>query len=71
MVGVFSACMSIQVVPPSIDTCHSTVGAGVPLAAAVKVTDSCSLTDWFARLGRHHRSHGGVSTVRVAAFGCR
>src|ERR1700736_6488152 len=26
-----------KVVPPSVDTCHCTVGAGVPPAAAVKV----------------------------------
>ena len=38
--------MSIQVLQPSIDTCHSTVGVGVPLAAAENVTLSPSFTVW-------------------------
>ena len=29
--------MSLKVVPPSVETCHRTVGDGVPEAAAVKV----------------------------------
>ena len=37
---------SIQVMPPSTETCHCTLGVGVPLAAAVKVTGSPWATDW-------------------------
>src|SRR2546428_669835 len=29
--------MSLNVMPPSVESCHCTVGAGEPLAAAVKV----------------------------------
>jgi len=38
----------LNVVPPSVLTCHCTVGAGVPLAAAVKLTLPPAVTVWFA-----------------------
>ena len=36
--------MSLKVLPPSVLTCHCTVGVGLPLAAAVKVAVSPALT---------------------------
>ena len=38
--------MSVKVTPPSVLTCHCTVGVGVPLAAAVKVTALPAVTVW-------------------------
>lgn len=35
----------LNVVPPSVLTCHCTVGVGVPLAAAAKLTLVPALTD--------------------------
>ena len=39
--------MSLKVVPPSVLTCHCTVGVGLPLAAAVKVAVCPAVTVWF------------------------
>jgi len=36
-----------EIVPPSILTCHCTVGVGMPLAAAVKVAEPPAMTVWF------------------------
>ena len=56
--------MGLKVTPPSVETSHCTVGAGLPVAAAVKVavcpvrtvaSVGCWVTD------------GRVSTVRAAA----
>jgi len=38
--------MLVQVVPPSLLTCHCTVGVGVPLAAAVKEAGPPAVTVW-------------------------
>ena len=38
----------VQVVPPSVDTCHWTVGEGVPDAPAVKVAVLPRITVWVA-----------------------
>jgi hypothetical protein len=38
----------LNVVPPFVLTCHCTVGAGYPLAAAVKVALLPAVTDWLA-----------------------
>jgi hypothetical protein len=40
--------VSIQVLPSLTDTCHSTVGAGVPLAAALKVAVWPAYTLWLS-----------------------
>ena len=56
--------MLVKVVPPSVETCHCTVGAGVPVAAAVKLADWPSTT---ATLAGEVVTVGGESTVRVAA----
>ena len=37
--------MSEKLLPPSVDTCHWTVGVGVPEAAAVKLNGWPALTD--------------------------
>ncbi len=37
--------MSLQVDPPSVEFCHCTVGDGLPLAAALKVTVPPAPTD--------------------------
>ena len=57
--------MLLNVEPPSVDTCHCTVGAGVPLAAAVKLTLAPAQTVWFTGFVV---TVGGVFTVSVAAF---
>src|SRR5678815_1588627 len=36
--GLVAPAMSLKVSPPSVLSCHWTVGAGLPLALAVKVT---------------------------------
>ena len=45
-----------NVIPPSVETCHCTVGAGYPLAAAVNVALWPANTDtgwgWRGHLGR-------------------
>ena len=38
--------MSAHVEPPFVLTCHRTVGAGSPLAAAVKIAVAPTFTDW-------------------------
>ena len=45
-------------------TCHWTVGVGVPLAAAVKLTEAPALTAWLLGLVV---TTGAVSTVKLAA----
>ena len=40
--------MALNVVPPLVLTSHCTVGVGLPLAAAVKVTVLPVLTVWLA-----------------------
>ena len=57
--------MSLKVLPPSVLTCHCTVGVGLPLAAAVKVAVRPALTVWFVGLVV---TVGAKSTVRVAAL---
>ena len=56
--------ISEKVTPPSVETCHWTVGAGLPVAAAVKDTGRPRLTrasaGWVVTTGT-------VSTDRVAA----
>src|SRR5437899_5799623 len=56
----------LNVPPPSVLTCHCTVGVGEPVAAAVKVAVWPALTVWFAGCVV---IVGGVGefTVRVAA----
>ena len=34
----------LQVLPPSVDTCHCTVGVGLPVAAAVNVAAAGAVT---------------------------
>jgi hypothetical protein len=53
----------VNVVPPSVDTCHCTVGVGVPEAAAVNVAAFGAVTVWFVGLVV---TVGGVTTVSVA-----
>src|ERR1700674_2774505 len=57
--------MSLTVAPPSVECCHCTVGAGEPLAAAVKETSVFLHT---ACVAGFVVTTGGVLTVRVAAF---
>ena len=40
--------MLLKVEPPSMLTCHCTVGVGLPLAAAVKVAVWPAVTVWLA-----------------------
>ena len=47
IVGEVNAGTSIHVFPPSTEISHCTVGVGVPLAAAAKVTVPPAATDWF------------------------
>ena len=54
----------VNVVPPSVETSHCTVGVGEPVAAAVKVAVAPEATDTFEGLAV---TTGGVVTVRVAA----
>ena len=51
--------MSAKVTPPSVLTCHCTVGVGVPLAAAVKVTGVPAVMVWLVGSGGDDGSHGG------------
>ena len=62
-VGEVAPGTSVKVVPPSVDTCHCTVGAGLPVAAAVKVTDWPWSTSWPEGFAA---TVGAVSTVSVA-----
>src|SRR5438034_17779 len=57
--------MSLNVMPPSVESCHCTVGAGEPLAAAVKVTGVPAHTFWSVGFVV---TSGRVSTVSVAAL---
>ena len=50
--------------PPLVLTCHCTVGAGVPVAAAVKVTGWPAVTVWLIGLVV---TTGAALTVSVAA----
>ena len=45
-VGEVAPVISVKVMPPSVLTCHCTVGVGVPLAAAVKVTGLPAVIVW-------------------------
>ena len=54
--------MFVNVAPPLVDTCHWTVGAGLPEAAAVKVAVAPALT---VTLVGCVVTAGGKSTVRV------
>ena len=40
--------MFVNVVPPLVLTCHCTVGVGLPLAAAVNVTDCPATIVWLS-----------------------
>src|ERR1051326_6489017 len=57
--------MSLKLVAPLAFTCHCTVGAGVPVAAAVKVTVWPALSVWSAGLVV---TLGGELTVSWAAL---
>src|SRR6185437_141037 len=59
--------MSVKVPPPSVLTCHCTVGAGVPLADAVKVAVPPTGTDWFDGWPVMVGATVAALTVRVAA----
>ena len=52
-----------NVVPPSVLSCHCTVGVGLPLAPAVKVTLDAA-TIWLVGLAV---TTGAVLTVSIAA----
>jgi hypothetical protein len=67
MLGDVNPGASIQVMPPFADTCHCTVGVGVPLAAAVKVTVLPELTDWLIGWVVMTGAMAGI-TVMVAAL---
>src|SRR5258708_37278868 len=56
--------MLLNVAPPSVLTCHCTVGTGFPLAAATKVTFEPALIDW---LTGFVVTDGAKFTVIVAA----
>ncbi len=57
--------MSVNVAPPLMLTCHCTLGAGVPLAAAVNV----AVWPWLTvRFVGFVVTAGATLTVRVAAF---
>src|SRR5207244_2286903 len=45
-VGLVAPARLLKLLPPSVLTCHCTVGAGVPLAAAVKVALLPAHTVW-------------------------
>jgi hypothetical protein len=57
--------MFVKLAPLLVLTCHCTVGAGLPLAPAVKVTLLPALTLWLAGFAV---IAGGVLTVSVAAL---
>ena len=65
-VGEVAPVMSAKVTPPSVLTCHCTVGVGVPLAAAVKVTGVPAVMVWLVRSVVTTGATAAV-TVRVAA----
>ncbi len=56
--------MLLNVVPPSVETCHCTVGLGLPEAAAVKVAVPPAQTSWLVGFVV---TLGATLTVRVAA----
>ena len=60
--------MSLKVEPPSVLTCHCTVGVGLPLAAAVKVAVWPAVTVWLAGWAVIEGANWAVVTVRVAAL---
>ena len=51
--------MSAKVEPPSVDTCHWTVGVGVPVAAAVNETDDPAAAVTFCGLAVTTGAAGG------------
>lgn len=57
----------LNVAPPSMLTCHCTVGVGVPLAAAVKLTLAPAVTVWLVGLVVTTGGAGAELTVKVAA----
>src|SRR4051794_829339 len=56
--------MSENVAPPSVETCHCTVGDGLPEAEALKLNGSPAATAWSDGLDV---TDGAVCTVRLAA----
>ena len=60
--------MSLKVAPPSVLTCHCTVGVGLPLAAAVKVAVWPAVTVWLVGWVVTEGANWAVVTVRVAAL---
>jgi hypothetical protein len=51
--------------PPSVDSCHWTVGVGVPEAAALKLADCPAFTDWAVGWVV---TTGAVATVNVTVL---
>ena len=53
----------LQVEPPSVLTCHCTLGVGLPVAEAVKETEWPAVTVWLVGL---EVTMGAYRTVSVA-----
>src|SRR4051812_29275313 len=66
-VVVVAPAMLVKVLPPSVLTCHCTVGVGVPLAAAVKVAGLLAVTVWLLGEVVMLGTTLAALTVRVAA----
>src|SRR5438132_835478 len=62
--GLVAPAISLNVTPPSVLTCHWTVGAGLPLAAALKLT----LPGHTVWLDGFIVTTGPLSRVKVAAL---
>ena len=60
--------MSLNVEPPSVLTCHCTVGVGLPLAAAVKVAVWPAVTVWLTGWVVIDGADWAAFTVSVAAW---
>jgi hypothetical protein len=81
-VALVAAGTSLNVVPPSVLTCHCTVGNGLPVAADVKATtvlaaaltgDGCSVTVgalFTARMAAVDVAAGDVPLVHTARYWC-
>ena len=65
---VVAPATSLQLVPPSVLTCHCTVGVGVPVAAAVKVAFAPAVTVWLAGWVVTCGCWAAAVTVSVAAL---
>src|SRR5439155_12502765 len=63
-VELVAPAISLNVTPPSVLTCHWTVGAGLPLAAALKLT----LPGHTVWLDGFNVTSGPLSRVKVAAL---